>query len=103
MPIVFVASGGTEEMFRNIYDDIPQPIVLLTDGLHNSLAASLEIQSWIKSVGGISQILHGEPEYLKRRIKVLYNLKNVSNKMRKSNIGVIDFAFLAYRQSSKLC
>ncbi|NLM44455.1 MAG: fucose isomerase [Clostridiales bacterium] len=91
MPIVFVASGGTEEMFRNIYDDIPQPIVLLTDGLHNSLAASLEIQSWIKSVGGISQILHGEPEYLKRRIKVLYNLKNVSNKMRKSNIGVIGF------------
>jgi len=91
MPIVFIASGGTEEMFRNIYDDIPQPIVLLTDGLHNSLAASLEIQAWIQCVGGKSQILHGEPEYIKRRIKALYHIKNVLNKIQKSNIGVIGF------------
>ncbi|MDD2481938.1 MAG: hypothetical protein WCY24_07325 [Lutispora sp.] len=91
MPIVFVASGGTEEMFKNIYNELPQPIILLTDGLHNSLAASLEIQSWINGVGGTSQILHGKPEYLKKRIKSLSNIINVSNKLKKSTIGVVGF------------
>lgn len=91
IPLVFVASGGTEEMFRNIYDELPQPILLLTDGLHNSLAASLEIQSWIKSVGGASQILHGKPEYLKKRIEALCHIASVYDKIRKSNIGIVGF------------
>lgn len=91
IPLIFVASGGTEEMFRNIYDELPQPILLLTDGLHNSLGASLEIQSWIKSVGGISQILHGKPEYLKKRIETLSHIASVYDIIRKSNIGIIGF------------
>lgn len=91
IPMVFVGSGGTEEMFKSIYDELPQPIILLTDGLHNSLAASLEMQSWIKGVGGISQILHGKPNYLKKRIEALSNIINVSKKLRKSTIGVVGF------------
>jgi len=91
IPLVFIASGGTEEMFRSIYDELPQPILLLTDGLHNSLGASLEIQSWIKSVGGVSQILHGKPEYLKKRIEVLSHIVSVSDKIRRSSIGIVGF------------
>lgn len=91
IPIVFVASGGTEEMFRNIYDELPQPILLLTDGLHNSLAASMEIQSWVKELGGSSEILHGSPEHLKNKIDSAYKIISTANKLKKSTIGAIGF------------
>lgn len=91
MPMVFIASGGTEEMFMNIYDELPKPIILLTDGLHNSLAASMEIQSWLKKLGDKSEILHGSPEYLKNRIESLYKIVNTVQTLKKSRIGAIGF------------
>ena len=91
IPIVFVASGGTEEMFRKIYDELPQPILLLNDGLHNSLAASMEIQSWVKGVGGKSEIFHGSSEYIRNRINSAYKIISTAKKLKKSTIGVIGF------------
>ena len=91
MPMIFIASGGTEEMFMNIYDELPKPIILLTDGLHNSLAASMEIQSWVKELGDISEILHGSPEHLKTRIESLYKIINTAQILKKSTIGAIGF------------
>lgn len=89
--LVFVASGGTEEMFRNIYDELPKPIILLTDGLHNSLAASMEIQTWVREIGGSSEILHGSLSYIKSRIESLYRFNSTLGKIKKSTIGVIGF------------
>lgn len=91
MPMVFIASGGTEEMFMNIYDELPKPIILLTDGLHNSLAASMEIQSWLKKLGDKSEILHGSPGYLKNRIESLHKIVNTVQTLKKSRIGAIGF------------
>ena len=45
--VCFIATGGTEEMFRSFIDMLPRPVLLLCDGLHNSLAASLEIKSYL--------------------------------------------------------
>ena len=45
--VCFIATGGTEEMFRGFIDLLPRPVLLLCDGLHNSLAASLEIKSYL--------------------------------------------------------
>ena len=89
--LVFIASGGTEEMFQNIYDELPKPITLLTDGLHNSLAASMEIQTWIKELGGSSEILHGSIEHIKNKIESLYKFNKAAEKMKKSIIGVAGF------------
>ncbi len=91
IPMVFVASGGTEEVFRNIYDELPKPIVLLTDGLHNSLAASMEIQAWVKAIGGTSEILHGSLEYISNSIESLYKISSAIEKLKKSTIGLIGF------------
>ena len=45
--VLFIATGGTEELFLKINKMIPQPVVILSDSYHNSLAASLEICSWM--------------------------------------------------------
>ena len=91
IPLIFIASGGTEEMFQSIYGELPKPIILLTDGLHNSLAASMEIQTWINGLGERSEILHGSTEYIKTKIKKLYNFKDAVRKIQKSSIGVVGF------------
>lgn len=91
IPLIFIASGGTEEMFQNVYRELPKPIILLTDGLHNSLAASMEIQTWIKGLGEKSEILHGSIDYIKAKIEKLHSFKEAVRKLQKSSIGVIGF------------
>lgn len=49
--VCFIATGGTEEIFRNYLDILPRPVTLLSDGLHNSFAASLEIASFLHNRG----------------------------------------------------
>ncbi len=49
--ICFIATGGTEEIFRNYTDTLPEKVILLSDGFHNSLAAALEISSFLGSRG----------------------------------------------------
>lgn len=44
---VFIATGGTEELFLRISKYLPKPIIILSDSYHNSLAASLEIGTWL--------------------------------------------------------
>ncbi len=51
---LFIASGGSEEEFVKIVDKLPEPVVIISDSFHNSLAASIEISSWLNSKG----ILH---------------------------------------------
>ena len=49
--LCFIATGGTEEIFRNYIDVLPRPVLLLSDGLHNSLAASFEIKTYLARQG----------------------------------------------------
>ena len=49
--MAFIASGGVEKMVTQHFELLPYPIHLLTDGQQNSLAASLEIATWIRSKG----------------------------------------------------
>lgn len=44
------------------------PIRLLTSGRNNSLAAAMEILSYVTSGGGQGEILHGNPEYIAVRL-----------------------------------
>ncbi|MBQ0024856.1 MAG: hypothetical protein KBT00_03935 [Bacteroidales bacterium] len=49
--VCFIATGGTEELFRQYMDLIPRPVILLSDGFHNSLAAAFEISTFLESNG----------------------------------------------------
>ena len=60
--IIYVRTGGTEGLFLNIYKGHEgTPVRLLTSGQSNSLAASMEIMSWLADRGIPGEILHGSP------------------------------------------
>lgn len=60
--VVLVATGGTEGMIVREYEMLPHPLVLLTDGMANSLAATLELSTWIRNRGDDCKIIHGSTE-----------------------------------------
>lgn len=89
--LAFIASGGSENAFRAWYGSLPRPTLLLTDGLANSLAAALEILSWVREMGGRAEILHGNPEYLRGRIEAAAAEARARGRLAKARIGVIGF------------
>ena len=56
--LCFIATGGTEEVFRTYAEVLPRPVMLLSDGLHNSFAASFEIKSYLTQHGIPSQLFN---------------------------------------------
>lgn len=87
--ITFVKTGGTENLFKDIYQDINQPVILLATSLHNSLAAAMEILSWVKSQGGKGRILHGKPSDIANTLKQIITAKNTIKKLKGSRLAVI--------------
>ena len=55
--VIFVRTGGTEDLFRQL--GLTGHIRLLTSGGDNSLAAAMEILSFIRQNGGTGEIIHG--------------------------------------------
>ena len=76
MSIILVESGGSEHYFKMVEDKLIEPIYLLTFGNNNSLAASIEILSYIQQKGLKGEILHGSDNYIAERIKYLLGERN---------------------------
>ena len=88
-PLIFIKSGGLEGKFKQIFKQIEEPYLLLSSGLHNSLAASLEIASFLKQKGKKVEIIHGDSDYIATRIKELRKIFQVKNRLISSKLGVI--------------
>ncbi len=73
LTVVLVATGGTEGMIVREYDKLPHPLILLTDGKANSLAATLELATWIRNKGDNCTILHGSMEKIVSHFRRLGN------------------------------
>ena len=86
---VFVKTGGTENLFKNIYDKLDGKIILLATSLHNSLAASMEILSWVNSKGKKGRILHGKPKNIANDLKNIIKIKETKNLISTSKLGII--------------
>ncbi|OPL08012.1 MAG: hypothetical protein AVO33_02755 [delta proteobacterium ML8_F1] len=86
---VFVPSGGTENEFKKIFSGIAGPVFLITTGQANSLAASMEILSFIKKMGGRGEILHGSHEALARRINMLERVMKTKSRLAKGRLGAV--------------
>ena len=67
----FIGGGGTEGIFLKNLDKLPKPCFLLTTGANNSLAASMEILSYLRQHKIPGEILHGTDEFVAERIKNL--------------------------------
>lgn len=87
--ILFIATGGVERLVIQHFEQLPRPTILLADGMQNSLAAALEISSWLRTRGMRSEILHGELTEIIKRLLVMYNNFKAQCKLNGSRIGVI--------------
>lgn len=74
--IIYVRTGGTEGIFKSIFCkggslNIPDgmPVRLLTSGKSNSLAASMEILSFLNRAVWPGEILHGSAEEIALRLR----------------------------------
>ncbi len=82
LSLILVQSGGSEGLFLEMEKDLTAPYYLLTYGSNNSLAASMEILSYLKNKGEEAEILHGSAEYIVKRLtelkgKVVKELENL--------------------------
>ena len=70
--LILVQSGGSEGLFKkDIFPNFSGPYYLLTYGSSNSLAASLEILTFIKQQYKKGEVLHGNDDYIVERIKTI--------------------------------
>ncbi len=87
--MAFIASGGVERIVTQCFDLLPYPIHLLTDGLHNSLAASLEISAWIRTKGLKVHIIHGTIPNMVKQVIDHHRAFAAQREVRGKRIGVI--------------
>lgn len=88
--LILVQSGGSEEIFKDqIFPKIDGPYYLLTYGAANSLAASLEILSFIQKQGKEGEILHGPVENVAERLGQILKEKGSADESKYDRLGVI--------------
>ena len=87
---IFVQSGGSENAFLRIYDQISDKPCYILSTLHsNSLAASMEILSYMIDHGKKGAILHGDGKTVAKKLKALAQANEALKKLRGAKFGVI--------------
>jgi L-fucose isomerase-like protein len=87
--MVLVGSGGVEEMVKANIDCLPPYVVLIADGLKNSLAASLEILSWMRQNDRHGRVLHGPTSFIMQGIDDYVCAQDAIDKLNGKRVGVI--------------
>lgn len=93
LDLIYVRTGGTEGIFKTLLPQLrkDRPFYLLTSGKSNSLAASLEILTYLNWKGLRGEILHGSHEYVHDRITVLEKAIHAFQDLHGLRLGVIGF------------
>lgn len=93
LDVIFICTGGTEDAFMSLLPDLRQkssrPIYLLASGKGNSLAASMEILSYLRQHAILGEIIHGDEEYVDYRLKMLEQAGEAHQKLKGCRLGII--------------
>lgn len=93
LDLIYVRTGGTEGIFKKLLPTLQQqssqPFYLLTSGKSNSLAASMEILSYLIQHHIKGEILHGAPDYITARIQQLFKAVHARKLLQGSRLGII--------------
>ena len=93
LDLIYVRTGGAEGIFKQLLPGLlergAKRFLLLTSGQSNSLAASLEILSYLQQHGLQGEVLHGSADYLRRRIQALEAVAVAREKLRGTRLGVV--------------
>ena len=87
LPVYFIASGGAEPGFRDIYTQGTEPYILLTTPAYNSLAASMEIMGFLEEHGLKGEILFGDIHRMAHRLSVIMRAAEAKKKLETSHLG----------------
>lgn len=89
LDLIFVRTGGTEGLFRELLPRLKGRILILTSGKSNSLAASLEIITYLNQQGRCGEILHGSTAYIAERLELIYKVASARKILEGQNLGII--------------
>ena len=93
LSLIYVRTGGIEGIFRRLLPELQEkstaPFYLLTSGKSNSLAASMEILSYLRQRGIQGEIIHGSSHYIARRITILSKVAQARQTLNGTRLGVI--------------
>ena len=93
LDLIFVRTGGTEGIFRRLLPQLQaqsdKSFYLLTSGKSNSLAASMEILSYLRQNNLKGEIIHGSADYIHRRINLLANAGRAMQQLDGSLLGIV--------------
>ena len=89
LDVIFIRTGGSEGLFKQVFPTLSGNILLLTSGKSNSLAASLEILSFLNQNGRRGEVLHGSAEYIAGRIETLARVNRARKELRGQKLGII--------------
>lgn len=91
--LIYVRTGGTEGIFRRLLPELQaksrRPFYLLTSGKSNSLAASMEILSYLRQHNISGEIIHGSSDYIAHRIRVLEKAEKARQTLCGKRLGII--------------
>ena len=93
LDLIYVRTGGAEGIFKALLPEMlargTERYYLLTSGKSNSLAASLEILSYLRQQGLKGEVLHGSDSYVAGRIQLLASVQEARARLKEMRIGVI--------------
>ena len=93
LDLIYVRTGGTEGIFLRLLPQLQaqsnRPFYLLTSGKSNSLAASMEILSYLRQHGFKGEIIHGSSEYIHTRIGILTKVAEARKQLQGLRLGII--------------
>ena len=89
LDVIFIRTGGSEGLFKQVFPALSGNILLLTSGKSNSLAASLEILSFLNQNGHKGEVLHGSAQYIAGRIDTLAKVTRAKRSLDGQKLGII--------------
>jgi L-fucose isomerase-like protein len=92
LDLIYVRTGGTEGIFKPMLLDLlkkQRTIFLLTSGKSNSLAASMEILSYLRQQHIRGEIIHGSAAYISQRIKLLEQVGKARKLLAGCRLGMV--------------
>ena len=93
LSLIYVRTGGTEGIFKRLLPSLQtqssRPFYLLTSGKSNSLAASMEILSYLRQNNIKGEIIHGSSAYIAKRIRLLVKTEEAHKQLQGARLGII--------------
>ena len=93
LDLIYVRTGGTEGIFKRLLPELQEkserPFYLLTSGKSNSLAASMEVLSYLRQNSFKGEIIHGNAEYISKRINLLARVGEARQSLQGCRLGII--------------